>query len=163
MIRIHKKKNPNLQGEEFIDWTFVALLENALLDTDLNKINRYISQALTYKNIGREWCEDCSDKQKQDYIYYKNCKCEWCEDCKTNYCTCELNTITKAKNYAIDLAIKYLDDNQLVDLVSSIVSHSPKITSNTLLDEKSFDVLRKNFVNKLKNHKRNKRILTWFN
>lgn len=118
MIKIKRKINPNLKGEEFIDGHFINLLTNALLTSSLGLGNKYIASALIYKNIGHSKCEDCSDELTD--VYYDECKCEWCEDCHFNYCTCKLDTFEKLHDYIVHLIIKYLNKkqrNKILDLM----------------------------------------------
>ena len=71
MIKIiKKKKNPNLQGEEFIDDHFTDLL----FDSIVYNYNWKFQEALTYKNIGLNKCIDCSINGESHY--YGDCDCE---------------------------------------------------------------------------------------
>lgn len=70
MIKVFKRKNPNLQGKEYIDDTFVNLLFESIIYNDPEKFK----WALTYKNIGNDPCTDCSDEHKNRF--YINCTCE---------------------------------------------------------------------------------------
>lgn len=70
MIKIFKRKNPNLKGEEFINEAFINMLFESIV---YNNPYRF-QNALIYKNIGNSYCEDCSDENTPKY--YLDCKCE---------------------------------------------------------------------------------------
>lgn len=108
MIKIKNRKNPNLKGEEFIDDNFIRTLKIAWFALKINNsvhslelANRYISEAITYSNIGENKCTDCM------YHSYRTCECEKCDDCGYNRCMCSLDSVDKAKNFIKILAKKY--------------------------------------------------------
>lgn len=71
IIRKQKRKNPNLNGEEFIDDRFIDLLFKSIVYND----PRSFQYAMTYKNIGQEYCEDCT-VEGGSFMYYQTCTCE---------------------------------------------------------------------------------------
>lgn len=135
MIKIFKrKKNPNLKGEEFIDEVFINFLKQAMTsEYSLANTQRFITNALIYKNIKNKKCTDCKEK-------YDKCECEKCEDCNFNKCTCDLNTFKETWNYVADLAIKYLNQNQLEDFTDYLYTINKYNNLNESIEKLEFHI-----------------------
>lgn len=103
MIKIKRKKNPNLEGKQF-NLEFMDSLSAAIYQPTAKRTNKFISDALISLNIGGEPCSDC-DKT------WQHCKCEYCDECKQRICACDRNTLDKARKYVIHLVLKYLPDS----------------------------------------------------
>lgn len=116
IIKKRRKKNPNLKGEEFIDDKFIDLLYEAVVYNQPFSLQ----EALTYKNIGFEKCDDCSIDGEDRY--YGVCECE---DHLYPY---ELDYIGGSNGTSIKLIkavedqYKYLSLPQLVKLRSKLIN-----------------------------------------
>ena len=142
MIKIIKRrKNPNLQGESFIQ-EFMDSLMAAFSQPTAKQVNKFISDALISLNIGHFDCQDC-DKN------WSECKCEYCQDCDQRICACNRNTLDKSRKFIIHLVTKYLTkDKQLYFLeYLKLLNDDFRIIENDRSLEKYIKILRKS-INK---------------